>query len=155
MSSNEQKPARNILPDLIIPALALAFAIYYLTTITEVPWIAQASAIFVSCFLFIAIFAYAVRTINRIRRGEEKIAFGSTIPNLPIQIKRVVLLAATIGYIVLLEPLGFTLATFLFLLIGIVLLSSLENWRAAVKFAAICSILGYAIFILCFKAWFP
>jgi len=43
----KQRP-RNVLPDLIIPVLALAFTIYYLTTITEVPWIAQASAITVS-----------------------------------------------------------------------------------------------------------
>ena len=155
MSSDEQKPARNILPDLIIPTLALAFAIYYLTTITEVPWIAQASAVFVSALLFIAIFAYAVRTINRIGRGEEKISFGGTVPNLPIQIKRVVLLATTVGYIVLLEPLGFTLATFLFLFAGVVILSSLQNWKSALKVAASCSILGYVIFIQFFKTRFP
>jgi hypothetical protein len=157
MSSDEQKPARNILPELIIPVLAVAFTIYYLTTITEVPWIAQASAVFVACLLFIAVFAYAVRTIGRIRRGEEKITFGNinTVPNFPIQIKRGLLLTAIIGYIVLLEPLGFTLATFLFLFSGVVTLSSLQNWKAAVKVAAICSILGYLIFILFFKTRFP
>ena len=42
----KQRP-RNVLPDLVIPLLALAFTGYYLTTITEVPWIAQASAVVV------------------------------------------------------------------------------------------------------------
>ena len=51
-------PPRNVLPDLIIPALALAFAVYYLTTITEVPWIAQASAVVVSGLLLVAILAF-------------------------------------------------------------------------------------------------
>ena len=47
MQQEPPREPRNILPDFIIPAMALAFTIYYLTTITEVPWISQASAVFV------------------------------------------------------------------------------------------------------------
>ena len=50
-SNQNARAPKNVLPDLIIPVMALAFAIYYLTTITEVPWIAQASAVVVSGLL--------------------------------------------------------------------------------------------------------
>ena len=50
-----QKEIKNVLPDLIIPCLAFIFTLYYLSTITEAPWIAQASAILVGSLLILLI----------------------------------------------------------------------------------------------------
>jgi hypothetical protein len=155
MPSAPDNAPRNVLPDLIIPLLAFGFTVYYLTTITEVPWIAQASAVFVSALLFLALAAYAVRTVARVRAGRERIAFTHLVSNAPTQVKRILLLGLTIGYVLLIGQLGFTATTFLFIFTGIVLLSSLANWKRAALLAAACALSGYVIFIYLFATRFP
>jgi len=150
---------RNILPDCIIPALALVFTIYYLTTITEVPWISQASAIVVSGLLLMSIFAFIVRSVVRIQKGEEtmrlKGAFHSLVGLFPVSLKRFTMLFLSIGYVWMIDSLGFTLTTFIFIFLGIILLSSLQNWKRALMVSMSCSVIGYVVFIYLFKTRFP
>lgn len=159
MSQDPVEKPRNILPDLIIPVLALGFTAYYLTTITEVPWISQASAIIVSSFLLLAIFAYIGRCIFRVRDGREVIQLDQTMTallgNRPTTIRRLGLLALAIGYVWLIEDLGFTLTTFLFLFCAISLLSTLADWKRALIISASSSVIGYVVFIYFFKTRFP
>ena len=80
MSSNSKKSkktVKNVLPDLIIPCLALIFTIYYLTTITEAPWIAQASAIVVGSLLLLLIGFFFIKTFFMVRNGIEDISFSN------------------------------------------------------------------------------
>ena len=166
MPPSNQKP-RNVLPELIIPALAALFAIYYLTTITEVPWIAQASAMLVSVLLLLSIIAFAIRTIYRIRTGTEYLGlsdgFASLRANGVVNLKRAILFVLTILYVVLLPLLGFSLATFLLIFASIVLLShrqtlfsvSIPAVLRAFFIALICTVVGYVAFIQLFKTRFP
>lgn len=155
--SDDKVLPRNILPDCIIPALATIFAIYYLTTITEVPWISQASAIVVSGLLLLSIAAFVIRSYRRIKGGEETLMFniGLFTTNASINLKRLVLLALTIAYVWLIDGWGFTVTTFCFVFLGIVLLSSLANWKNAFLVALACSVIGYVVFIYFFKTRFP
>ncbi len=158
---------RNVLPELIIPALALVFAIYYLTTITEVPWIAQASAMLVSFLLLLSIIAFAIRTIYRIRTGSEYLGLSDSFTALRVNgvanVKRAVLFALTVLYILLLPLLGFSLATFLLIFIGIIILShkqslfsvSIAEVLRAFFIALVCTVVGYVAFIHLFKTRFP
>ncbi len=155
MSELPPDPPRNVLPDLIIPGLALAFAIYYLTTITEVPWIAQASAVLVSGLLLLSIFAFAIRTAYRLKAGTEIIRLSGLIPDQNLLLKRLVLLCLMIAYVWFLEDLGFTLSTFVFLILAILLLSSLANWKKALAIALAASVIGYVVFIFVFETRFP
>jgi hypothetical protein len=154
---NDEQSGRpkNVLPDLIIPAMALAFSIYYLTTITEVPWIAQASAVLVSILLMLSILAFAIRTIFRIRTGTEELRIESRIYDLPLQVRRAGLLLLAVGYVFFIDSLGFTLSTLVFLFLAIILLSSAANWKKAAMVSMICSVLGYLVFILIFETRFP
>ncbi|MEM9030028.1 MAG: tripartite tricarboxylate transporter TctB family protein [Pseudomonadota bacterium] len=155
-TSGDRTPTpRNVLPDLIIPVMALAFAIYYLTTITEVPWIAQASAVLVSGLLLLAILAFAVRTIIRLRLGTEMISFGAIDFDYRNNMKRVGLLVLTVAYVWFIEDLGFTISTVVFLFLAIVLLSSPWNWKNAALVSISCSLIGYFIFIFVFETRFP
>ena len=155
----QEKAPRNILPDCIIPALALLFTFYYLTTITEVPWISQASAIVVSCLLLLSIIAFVIRSIWRIRNGHECIrlegSFRALIGRLPVSLNRVALLGLAIAYVWVIEYLGFTLTTFIFVFSGIVVLSSLQNWKKAMAISLSCSVIGYFVFIYLFQTRFP
>jgi len=148
-------PPRNVLPDLVIPVLAVSFTIYYLTTITGVPWIAQASAVTVSVLLFTAIAAYAVRTALRIRAGRERIALERRGVRLGVEARRLMLLALTAAYVFVIDHLGFTITTFSFVFLGIVVLSSAANWRRALAVSLACSVLGYVVFIYFFHTRFP
>ena len=159
MSTEPQQKPRNILPDCIIPALALAFTVYYLTTITEVPWISQASAIVVSGLLLLSILAFVIRSAWRIRKHEETLqvegAFRGLLGYMPISLKRIVLLLLTVAYVWFIDGLGFTLTTFIFVFSGIILLSSLANWKNALIVSLSCSVIGYIVFIYFFKTRFP
>ncbi|HUV21527.1 MAG TPA: tripartite tricarboxylate transporter TctB family protein [Gammaproteobacteria bacterium] len=159
MKKGKQASARNVLPDCIIPAVALVFAIYYLTTITEVPWISQASAIFVSCLLLLSIIAFVIRTVWRIRQRRETLrlqgSFQDLFGTMPTSARRIALLALVIAYVLVIETLGFSLTTFVFVFVAIVLLSSLANWKKSLVIALSCSIIGYIVFIYFFKTRFP
>lgn len=159
MSQDPTEKPRNILPDLIIPVLALGFTGYYLTTITEVPWISQASAIVVSSMLTLSILAYIVRTVYRLKQGRETIHLGGTLHTLlgyqDTMIRRLGLLALTVGYVGFINYLGFTLTTFLFLFAAISLLSTLANWKRALIISVTSSVIGYVVFVYFFKTRFP
>jgi len=147
------------MPDCIIPIIALIFTIYYLTTITDVPWISQASAMVVSGLLLLSILAFVLRSFWRIQRGEETIRLQGVLQLLTgdrdIRLKRLALLILAIGYVGFIENLGFTLSTLVFVFAGIVVLSSWSNWKKALIISLSCSFLGYVIFIYLFKTRFP
>lgn len=155
MSGEAKTPPRNVLPDLIIPATALGFTVYYLTTITEVPWISQASAVTVGSLLTLTIVVYAIRTAWRIKRGVETIALPEIDDVTGVTVRRVVLFFLTIGYVAAIESLGFTITTTVFLFFAIILLSSPLNWRAAGLVAVCSSVTGYIVFIYFFETRFP
>lgn len=154
--STDSRP-KNILPDCIIPGMAVCFTVYYLTTITEVPWISQASAIIVSSLLLLSIVAFAVRSVARIRAGSETIGlvFDSSPDMVNVNVRRAVLFLLTIGYVWIIDSWGFTITTFCFVFLAILLLSSLSNWKRAFLVAVSCSIIGYIVFIYFFKTRFP
>jgi hypothetical protein len=158
---NKEPPnkPRNVLPDCIIPALAFGFTVYYLTTITEVPWISQASAFVVSGLLLLSILAFMIRSIWRIRQHQETFqiqgAFYGLVGGRLIMLKRLALLLLAIAFIWFIDSLGFTLSTFIFVFTGIILLSSLDNWKNALIVSLSCSVIGYTVFIYFFKTRFP
>jgi hypothetical protein len=137
--------------------MAVCFTVYYLTTITAVPWISQASAIVVSSLLLLSIVAFAIRSVSRIRSGKEtiRVPYESLRDQAGINKKRLVLLAMTISYVWIIDSWGFTITTFCFLFLGILLLSSLANWKRALLVAFSCSTIGYVVFIYAFKTRFP
>lgn len=161
MRKQPELPPKNVLPELIIPALALAFAIYYLTTITEVPWIAQASAMLVSALLALSIIAFAIRTIYRIRAGREYLGFSDALSgvraNSGVNVKRAILFVLTVLYVLLLPRLGFSLATFSLIFFGIIVLSNgkVTSIVRAFFVALTCTVVGYVSFIHIFKTRFP
>ena len=159
MEHDPQHKPRNILPDCIIPLIALVFTLYYLTTITEVPWISQASAVIVSALLLLSILAFVIRSTWRIRHQQETLEIAGALHDLlgfmPISVKRIALLLLAIAYVWFIDSLGFTLTTFIFVFSAILLLSSRYNWKNALMVSLSSSIIGYMVFIYFFKTRFP
>ena len=159
MRQEPGKEPPNIAPDFIIPALALGFTVYYLTTITEVPWTSQASAIVVGSLLTLSIAAFVIRSLWRIRSGEETLRIADSLhillDRVPVSSRRIGLLALAIAYVWIIDSLGFTLTTFAFIFTAILLLSSLANWKRAFAVAASSAIIGYVVFVFFFNTRFP
>ena len=146
---------RHVGGELIIPIAGLAFTIYYFSTIIDSPWTAQVSAFFVGAILIALILAFLVKTGIEWTRGAVDLKAGPVAEPIALAPKRIVLLALTIGYIVVIPYLGFTITTFVFMASSMALLSGGKRLGFIVLLSAIVALAGWALFILAFHTRFP
>ena len=143
--------------DLLIPGAAVAFTLYYFSTIIDSPWTAQVSAFFVGAILLTLCLILLVGIARRLARGEANLRFDPLITPAAVVPKRLALFGLTLGYIFLIDWLGFTTTTFLFLMCGMLLLSGWQrnNKRLIVILSVVLSIGGYLLFVVAFERRFP
>jgi len=140
--------------ELVLPALAVAFAIYFLIDINDLVWEAKANATVIACVLLALIAMQIARIILRVRSGDASLAIGDLVePRLLMPI-RLLLLAITAVFVVALPWLGLTLG--LFLLVGILMrLLRAGSWQRIVLTAALVSISAYLVFIALLNSRLP
>jgi len=153
--SSQGRRRRAIGGDLIIPIAAVAFTLYYFSTIMASPWEAQVNAFFVGSILIALVAIQLVRVGRMLFRGEADLGLGELIRPLAILPKRLLLLALTIGYVVVIQWLGFTLTTFLFLASAMLLLNDGRRPGFILGLAATLALAGYFLFIVAFQTRFP
>ncbi len=141
--------------ELVIPVAALLFTIYYFVTIIDVPWTAQVSAFFVGSILIFLIGLFIFRSVKELRRGDADLAMGRLIEPTAFIPKRLALMGLTLGFIVLVEYLGFTITAFLFICGAMLLLGNGHRKGLVVSLAAILALSGWALFIWAFDTRFP
>ena len=153
--SSESPESKPIGGELLLPAAAFVFTLYYFWTIINTPWTAQVSAFFIGSILIFLIIMFGVRTWRQLRRGEVNLRIGDLITPTDFIPKRLVLLALTIGYIYLVTFLGFTITTFLFLSLAMLLLG--EGRKKSVVFivSSVLALSGWLLFIFAFDTNFP
>jgi hypothetical protein len=152
-SANSEK--KHIGADLVIPIAALAFTVYYFTTIIDLPWTAQASTFLVGGLLVATITAFLVFNILALFRGEVDLGFQRLTDPLPFLPKRAALFALTIGYIIAVEWVGFTITTFVFLSGAMLLLSQGQRPKFILGLSAALAFGGYLLFVHAFEVRFP
>ena len=154
--STAHKPEKNSIgADLVIPVAALAFTLYYFSTIIDSPWTAQVSAFFIGAVLIALVIIFLVKTIVSMKRGEADLGMESLLAPRAYVPKRLVLLGLTLGFIIFVEWGGFTLTTFAFMALAMLLLSEGRNMRLIVALSAALALGGYLLFILAFDTRFP
>ncbi len=154
--SGKQTPEpKSIGGELIIPVAAIAFTVYYFTTILEVPWSAQVSAFFIGSILILLIIVYFIRTAVELRRGEVSLRLDQIYEPVSFIPRRIALAALTIGYIVLIRWGGFTLTTFVFLALAMLLLNEGRRKGLILILSAMFAIGGWLLFIFAFETRFP
>lgn len=141
--------------ELVIPVAALIFTLYYFSTIYDSPWTAQVSAFFIGAILLMLIAIFLVKSVIAWRAGEVGLGLDSLLEPRAFITKRIALFALTLGFIVFVEWGGFTITTFAFLTLAILLLSGGRRWRLALGLSAGLAIGGYLLFILAFDTRFP
>jgi hypothetical protein len=122
---SDKPEKQSIGSDLVIPVAGLLFTLYYFSTIINSPWTAQVSAFFIGAILILLIVT-----------------------------KRLILLALTIAYVYLIQWGGFTLTSFAFLSLAMLLLSGGRNKRLILVLSAVLALTGYLLFILAFETRF-
>ncbi len=148
---------KSLGPDLIIPVAAILFTLYYFSTIIDSPWTAQVSAFFVGTILLVLSGAFLIITGIRVLRGQANLRMGDLIAPRSIALRRLALFVFTLSYIFFIDWLGFTITTFLFIFLGMVLLSGWErqNKRLILALSVVLSVGGYLLFVVAFQRRFP
>ncbi|MDH3593710.1 MAG: tripartite tricarboxylate transporter TctB family protein [Rhodospirillales bacterium] len=141
--------------DLVIPLAAVAFTIYYFSTIIDSPWTAQVSAFFVGTILIVLIGILGVRSVIALKKGEADLGMETLLASRAYLSRRLGLLALTVGFIFVVDWAGFTLTTFVFLATAMLLLSEGRNRRFILFLSAMLALAGYLLFILAFETRFP
>ncbi len=157
-SAPEQSETREKRPlggDLVIPVAALAFTLYYFSTIINSPWTAQVGAGLIGVILITLTLIFIARTALALRAGEADLRMGTLFSRDDIATGRIGLMAVTVLYIVVIQWGGFTLTTFAFLMAAMLILTRGRNKTLIVILSAVMALGGYAVFIYAFDTRFP
>lgn len=146
---------RHIGDDLVIPGAALLFTLYYFSTIIESPWTAQVSAFFVGTILIGLVIIFVVKSVVSMQRGEADLRLDSLVAPRSHMPKRLVLLGLTLGFIFFVEWGGFTLTTFAFMALAMLLLNEGRNKRLILILSGTLAVGGYLLFVVAFETRFP
>ncbi len=95
--------------DLVIPALALGFAIYFFVSIADLAWEAKANGMIIGAVLVLLIAIQLVRSLVPFLWGREGLRFDVLWEPRDALAKRIGMVAVTIAFIATLNWLGLTL----------------------------------------------
>ena len=155
MATKFETGRRQLGGELVIPVLAIVFTIYFFSTIWNSPWTAQVSAFLVGGILLLVCAIFIARTVLMLKSGEGGLGFANLFNTEDIRSGRIGLLATTLGFCIFIDELGFTLTTFLFLSLSMVILSKGKNAGFITFTSALMALGGWAVFILAFDTRFP
>jgi hypothetical protein len=140
--------------DWVLPALAVAFAIYFLVSVDELAWEAKATGVLVSVALLALIFLLALREAVKLARGGARISFAVLIGKRIVAWERVAILLLCAVFIALIPWLGLTLG--LFLLSGALMFAlRAGSWRKIVLASGTISVTAYLLFIVLLNSRLP
>lgn len=155
MATKFDTDKRQLGGELVIPVLAIVFTLYFFSTIWNSPWTAQVSAFLVGGVLLLVCAIFIVRAALMLKSGEGGLGFANLVSLNDIRSGRIGLLATTVGFCVFIDKLGFTLTTFLFLSLSMIILSKGRNAGFITLISALMALGGWAVFILAFDTRFP
>jgi hypothetical protein len=107
------EPRAPLGADLVIPALAGAFAIYFFVSIADLAWEAKANGVLIGTILVALIGIQLVRVGVRLARGTASLGLDPLWAPLEALPKRVGLVLLTVAFIATIRWLGLTLGLFL------------------------------------------
>lgn len=106
----------------IVPIAGVAFAIYYLSTIWNMPYEARTGGMLVSTVIFILTALLAVRWSKDAARHGVEPGLWSLLGEGTVLYRRLGMVALTIAYVVILPQIGYFIATLAFLSAAMVVL---------------------------------
>lgn len=141
--------------ELVIPVASIIFTLYYFSTILDSPWTAQVSAVLIGTVLIALNLALIVKRGLQVSAGKADLKMTELVTKHDLYSGRAAVLAITIGYILLIETGGFTITTFFFLFLSMVVLNQGKNKMFSGLIAGGMALGGYGLFIVAFDTRFP
>lgn len=154
-TERRSRARRTVGGELIIPVAAVAFTLYYFTTIWDSPWEAQVNAFFVGSILIVLVALLLVKLGRALLAGEANLRLGGLIEPVGVAPRRLTVLLLAIGYVAAIDWLGFTLTTFVFLAAAMLVLNTGRRPGFVLALAAALSLGGYLLFMVAFQTRFP
>ncbi len=154
-TSDQAKTKRQAIgADLVIPVLAVAFTLYYFSTIWDLGWEAKANGLAIGTILFLLIGIFVVRTVLLLKRGEATLSLDRLLKPLESQGRRLGLIAAIMGFIFVIPWFGLTLAIFCFMCATMLVLG-VRKPLPLLTTALSVAVGGYVGFIAILNTRFP
>ena len=148
------KPRAPLGADLVIPAMALAFAVYFFFSIVDLSWEAKANGVVIGAVLLALVALQLVRIGLRLYRGEASFRFDTLISPLDALPKRICLVLITIAFIATLQWLGVTLGLLLALLASLWMLG-VRSRKALVLVPLAVAAAVYLLFVAALQTDIP
>lgn len=134
------------LGDLVVPALAVAFTVYFFDSVWDLAWEARATGLVVGTALLALIMLLVVRVARRLATGRATLSFGHLIGPYPYGRQRLGIIALCALFIGLVPWLGLTLGLFM-LITALMLLLGAGRLRTIVTVASAVSFVAYLLFV--------
>lgn len=131
----------------IVPVAGMAFSIYYMSTIWNLPYEARMSGTLLSAAIFGFTGMLFVRWFKQAREHGVEAGFWSLVGTGAAGIQRLGVLALAIAYVFLLPHLGFFICTLVFLIASMALLGIRKPAQLALVPLIMTSV-GYGLFVL-------
>lgn len=154
-STQEGGGKRQIGGELIIPLLALAFTLYYISTVINSPWSAKVNAYMIGGVLIAVILIFFALAVREVLRGRATLGISNLVEPYAILPKRLGFIALTFGYLVAIHWLGFTLTTFVFLAASMLLLGGGKRPVLCIVSAFVMAAVALGVFVVLFQKRFP
>jgi hypothetical protein len=131
--------------DLVIPALALAFAVYFFVSIADLAWEAKANGVVIGGVLVVLIGIQLVRIAMRVLKHDGSLAFDTLWQPQDALVKRIGMVLVTIAFVATLNWLGLTLGLLLALFAALWIMGA--RGKALVFIPLIVAAAAYLLFV--------
>jgi hypothetical protein len=149
-----EKENRGLGADLVIPALALAFAIYFFVSTAGLAWEAKANGVVIGAALIALVVLQVGRTVLRVARGQGSLDFDPLWRPSELLWKRIGLVAVTALFIATLPWLGLTLGLWLGMLAQLWIIG-VRRWKVLLLLPTSTAACVYLLFIAVIGSSFP
>ena len=139
--------------DLVIPALALAFAAYFFVSIADLAWEAKANGTVIGGILVVLVLIQLARIGLRLYRRTGTLRFAPLLAPRDALVKRVGLVVITIAFIATLQWLGLTLGLLLALFASLWLMGA--RGKALYITPLVVAALAYLLFVALLQTDIP
>jgi hypothetical protein len=131
--------------DLIIPALALGFAVYFFVSIADLAWEAKANGVVIGTILVLLIGIQVIRSAIQLAKGKGNFHFDPVWQPRDALAKRIGLVLVTVAFIATLDWLGLTLGLLLAMLAALWLMGA--RGKALVLLPLVVAASAYLLFV--------
>ena len=149
-----ERQSKALGADLVIPGLALAFAVYFFVSTADLIWEAKANGVVIGIALVILIAAQIGRAALQLRKGEGSLGFDPLWRPRELMWKRIGLVAVTALFIATLPWLGLTLGLWLGMLAQLWIIG-VRRWKILFLLPTGTAACVYLLFIFVLDSGFP